>query len=79
MGYGNVDIRKVGEHLDKVAYAFHHEGRAGTFLIDKKTGESSNFSYAENDIEAKPAAAAQYKVKKAWESGELPDHLSWQG
>ncbi len=79
MGYGSVHIRKVGEHLDKVAYAFHHEGKAGTFFIDKNTGEFSDFSYSENDIEAKPAAAARHKVKKAWVSGELPDSLSWQG
>ncbi|MGL5838043.1 MAG: hypothetical protein ACRCY3_06015 [Sphingorhabdus sp.] len=79
MGYGTVDIRKVGEHSDKVAYAFHHEGKAGTFFIDKATGEFSNFSYTKDDIEARPAAAAQNKVKKAWESGELPDRLSWQG
>jgi len=79
MGYGTVDIRRVGEHGGKVAYAFHHEGRAGTFFIDTNTGEFSGWSFAEHDVEARPAAAAQHKVKKAWESGELPDRLSWQG
>ena len=79
MGYGTVDIRRVGKHGDKVAYAFHHEGKAGTFFIDANTGKFSGFSFAENDAEARPAAAAQHKVKKAWESGELPDRMSWQG
>jgi hypothetical protein len=79
MGYGSVDIRRVGDHSGKVAYAFHHEGKAGIFFIDAKTGEFSGFSYRETDIEARPAAAAQHKVKKAWEAGKLPDRLSWQG
>lgn len=79
MGYGSVDIRKVGEHDGKVAYAFHHKGRAGTFFVDVQSGEFSNFSYEEGAIEAKPAAAAQHKVRKAWEAGELPEQLSWQG
>ncbi|MEM8697349.1 MAG: hypothetical protein AAGE05_15110 [Pseudomonadota bacterium] len=79
MGYGIVDIRKVGSYGDQVAYAFHHEGKAGTFFVDMNTGEISGASFVKTDREARAGFAAQFKVKQAWEAGELPEKLVWAG
>jgi len=79
MHYGIVDIVKVGEHDGKVAYAFHHEGKAGTFFIDPSSGEFFGFSFAKDSPEAKAAAAAQHKIRKAWREGGLPEKLKWIG
>ena len=79
MNFGIIDIQKVGEHDGKVAYAFHHKGKAGTFFIDSATGEFSGLSFSKESAEAAAGAAAQSKVQRAWKDGGLPEKLKWIG
>jgi len=72
-------IVKIGETASHAEYNFMDsaEKQIGRFQIDKESGEISLTENMPGDIDGHMFARAAYKVKKAFQSGELPDSTCW--
>lgn len=77
MGFGIVNVWKVGEQDDLVTYAYKHEGGAegGEFTISRASGEF----IASKLGPGRAGYAAQHVITKAWRQGNLPDRAQWAG
>ncbi len=77
MGYGIVNVWKVGEEGDLVAYAYKHEDEpeGGEFTISRATGEFTASKFGPS----RAGYAAQHIITKAWGQGSLPERAQWAG
>jgi hypothetical protein len=79
MGFGVIDIVKVGEKDALVTYAYEHEGERGHFTIDRKTGECAELDRELPKGKRSALLLAQHKIRQHWRGGELPEKAVWAG
>lgn len=73
-----ISIHKVSEDDGAARYRFVGDnGRAGTFAIDKETGEISLVEKMPGDEGGHMFNRAAMKILRAWKQGSLPESTEW--
>jgi hypothetical protein len=71
-------IRKIQETKDSAEYGFgKSEDQLGILKINKLTGEVLLVKEAPGINSNSLYEKAAYKIRKHWESGELPENTCW--
>ncbi len=68
-----ISIKQINNEVDFAEYSFGNtENQLGKLRINKDSGEVSLVESYSNDSEKGLYQRAAHKIKKHWESGELP-------
>lgn len=58
-------------------YQFTSDTRAGSFEIDKSTGNVKLINEMPGDAAGRHFEKAAVKIMRAWKTGQLPDFAEW--
>ena len=73
-----ISIKQTANEIDFVEYSFgNNENQLGKLRISKDSGEISLVESYSTDNEQGIYQRAAHKIKKHWESGELPKETCW--
>lgn len=72
-----VRITKKAETESTLTFVYESEGGEGTFELDRKSGQVALTKLADSDPKQTFFRAAAHKVSRAFESGDVPDTLTF--